>query len=80
MMRRAERNAVFDTEREAVMLTTEEKAYSLTEWQESFGRDIGTEIINPCFADAENGDFTITNPEIFEKIGFKPIIGFPATE
>ena len=28
----------------------------------------------------ENDDFTITNKEIFKKIGFVPIIGFPATK
>ena len=77
---RSERNAVFDTKRQVVMLTADGVEYSLPLWQERYNRDIGTEIIDPMFADAKNGDFTITNKEVFEKIGFVPIIGFPATE
>ena len=77
---RAERNAVYDLSREVKMLTTEGAEYALADWQEKFKRDFGTKIINPHFADIENGDFTVRNPEIFEKIGFKPIVGFPAIE
>ena len=77
---RAERNAVYDLSREVKMLTTEGAEYALADWQEKFKMDFGTKIINPHFADIENGDFTVRNPEIFEKIGFKPIVGFPATE
>lgn len=77
---RAERNAVYDLSREVNMLTADGVEYDLADWQEKFKRDFGTKIINPHFADIENGDFTVRNPEIFEKIGFKPIVGFPATE
>ena len=76
----AARNAVYDLSREVKMLTAESIEYALEDWQEKFNRDIGTEIITPEFRDLENGDFTVTNPEVFEKIGFTPIIGFPATE
>ena len=62
------------------VLTAEGAEYALADWQEKFKRDLGTKIINPNFADIENDDFTVTNREIFEKIGFEPIVGFPATE
>lgn len=77
---RSMRNAVYDISREPVMMTDGERRYSLAEWQSEIGLDIGTEIIDPRFADMEKDDFTVTNKEIFEKIGFVPIIGFPATE
>ena len=77
---RSMRNAVYDISREPVMMTDGERRYSLAEWQSEIGLDIGTEIIDPRFADIENDDFTITNKEMFEKIGFVPIVGFPATE
>ena len=77
---RSMRNAVYDISREPVMMTDGERRYSLAEWQSEIGLDIGTEIIDPRFADMENDDFTVTNSEVFEKIGFVPIIGFPATK
>lgn len=76
----AERNVVYDLSREVKMLTTEGIEYALEDWQEKFKRDLSTKIINPQFANIESDDFTVTNAEIFEKIGFKPIVGFPATE
>lgn len=76
----AARNAVYDLSREVKMLTTEGEEYALEDWQEKFKRDLGTKIINPNFANIENDDFTVTNAEVFEAIGFTPIVGFPATE
>ncbi|MBQ9543492.1 MAG: right-handed parallel beta-helix repeat-containing protein, partial [Clostridia bacterium] len=44
------------------------------------GRDRDSEEADPGFADPEGGDFTLCDGSPAEKLGFKPIKGFPATE
>jgi len=51
--------------------------HSLAAWQ-ALGKDEGSIIADPLFADAEKGDFTLAPDSPALKIGFKPINGFPA--
>ena len=43
---------------------------SFEEWQK-LGRDQGSVIADPCFADAAGHDFRLTNDAVLERIGFK---------
>ena len=72
---RSSRNLLWSGSAET--LATDEK--SLAEWQAT-GKDEGSIIADPLFADAQKGDFTIAPDSPALKIGFKPIVGFPAKE
>lgn len=72
---RSSRNLLWSGSAET--LATDEK--SLAEWQAT-GKDEGSIIADPLFADAQKGDFTIAADSPALKIGFRPIVGFPATE
>ncbi len=52
---------------------------SFEEWQVE-GKDNNSIISDPLFADIEHYDFTLTPDSPAIKLGFKPIIGFPAKE
>lgn len=53
--------------------------HSLEEWQAA-GKDLGSLIADPLFTDLERGDFTLRPDSPAIKLGFKPIVGFPAKE
>ena len=52
---------------------------SLEEWQKK-GKDTDSIIADPMFIDYKNYNFTISENSPAVKLGFKPIIGFPATD
>ena len=52
---------------------------SLEKWQKK-GKDIDSIIADPMFIDYKNYNFTISENSPAVKLGFKPIIGFPATD
>jgi hypothetical protein len=51
----------------------------MEEWQAA-GKDEGSLIADPLFTDLERGDFTLRPDSPAIKLGFKPIVGFPAKE
>lgn len=44
---------------------------SIEEWQKTYDKDIDSIIADPLFKDAANGDYTPTNKEALDKIGFQ---------
>ena len=50
------------------------KEYDFEQWQ-ALGHDHHSVIADPCFADAQNGDFTVTDSTVLDQIGFKPFEG-----
>lgn len=45
---------------------------SLDEWQKESGKDYGSVVLNPGFADVDSGDFTVMNVDAVRKTGFVP--------
>lgn len=53
-------------------------SFDFKDWQEYFGKDIGSVIADPVFADVENRNFLLSETSPAIAMGFRPISGFPA--
>ncbi|MBQ3140997.1 MAG: right-handed parallel beta-helix repeat-containing protein [Clostridia bacterium] len=61
-----------DNDGETVMKMV--KCYDFEQWK-ALGHDHHSVIADPCFADAQNGDFTVTDSAALDSIGFKTFEG-----
>ena len=54
-------------------LYSKNEIFSLSEWQNGFGRDKGSRVADPQFLDAEHFDFTLSPDSPVFELGFKPL-------
>ena len=77
----ASHNFIWDVNGKEIcmMRTRDGAAYDLDAWKNQCGKDIGSIVCDPFFADAENYDFTISADSFAVQNGFKPLTGFLAS-
>lgn len=66
-------NLHFNMSGETAILENDGKNYNLEDYQNAFGKEDGSKVGNPMFADYENDDYTLLPNSPAFKIGFKKI-------
>ena len=66
-------NLHYNINKEAVILKVGDKEYGLKEYQEIIGKEDGSIVADPMFADYKNNNFELSDNSPAFKLGFKKI-------
>ncbi len=77
----AKRNIMWDLQNGSPLVFDDEHSISvsLEEWQNGFGKDLGSIVADPMFKNAREFDFTLDENSPAIRLGFKPLHGFLAS-